>query len=71
MNKYFSTLEQLSKEIDKVLEAERKIKKLLPIHPRWSNERIVLDNHIKNTRWLKKKFLQEYREARQNPEIKP
>lgn len=71
MTKLFSSINELSREIDKVLEAEKKIKALIPKHKRWSAERVVLDQNIKNARWLKKKFLKEYREAKQNPEIKP
>ena len=70
-SKYYGTVEELGKLIDQVLEAEKKIKLLLPKHARWTNERIVLDQNIKNARWLKKKYLKEYREEKQNPMIKP
>ena len=71
MTKLFSSNRELSKQIDIVLEAERKIKEMIPKHKRYSAQRVVLDQNIKNARWLKKKFLKEYREGNGNPEIVP
>ncbi len=71
MAKLFSSNKELSKEIDKVLTAEKRIKALIPKHKRYSAERVILDQNIKNARWLKKKFLKEYREEKRDPKIAP
>jgi hypothetical protein len=68
--KYIS-VEELSKEIDAVITAELAIKEILKDHPRFSKERIRLDNEIKYWRELKKSGMEEYRRAKFNPEIKP
>lgn len=71
MTKLFSSNKELSKQIDIVLEAERKIKEMIPKHKRYSAERVVLDQNIKNARWLKKKFIKEYKESRESTKIEP
>lgn len=71
ISKYFGSIEELSKAIDHVIEKEKEIKEQLPNHPRWTSMRIQLDQEIKNLRWLKKKALEEWREEKRNPVIKP
>ena len=69
--KYFESVEELGKAIDKVIEAEKDIKKKIPSHPRWTPIRIQLDAEIKNLRWLKKISLKEWREIKKDPIIQP
>jgi hypothetical protein len=70
-NKYFGSIEELSKAIDKVIEAEKDIKARIPDHPRYTPMRMQLDAEIKNLRWLKKIALKEWREEKRNPIIQP
>lgn len=70
-NKYFGSIEELSKAIDNVIQAEKDIKAKIPNHPRWTAMRIQLDTEIRNLRWLKKTALKEWREEKKDPIIQP
>jgi len=69
--KYFESIDELSRAIDKVIEAEKDIKAKIPSHKRWTPMRIQLDAEIKNLRWLKKTALKEWRKIKCNPIIRP
>ena len=71
INKYFESVEDLSRAIDKVIEAEKEIKAKIPNHPRYTKMRMQLDAEIKNLRWLKKTALKEWRQIKKDPIIQP
>lgn len=71
MSKYFSTMDEISKKIDEVIESEKAKKAMIPNHPRYTKERILLDEEIRQLRWFKKKALALWREAKRDPRIEP
>ena len=71
MNKYFNSIEEMSKKIDQVIEEEKEIKALLPTHPRFTPIREELDRKIRELRWMKKTALKLWREIKADPVITP
>lgn len=65
------SIEEYSKEIDRVIELEMEIKKIIKNFPHLSKERNKLDIAIREWRKKKKKGLAEYRKYKRNPKITP
>lgn len=64
-------MDEISKQIDRVIEEEKDIKSQLPDHPRFTMIREDLDRQIRDLRWTKKTALRLWREVKRDPKITP